>query len=189
MRRLLATVALTLVAAAAAPADTALNDRLTGDIAPIHDPVITREGDIYYVFGTGLPEDKGGRLSVRTSRDLVTWTRQTPLFPEMPAWAARAIPGASNLWAPDISRGPNGRWRLYYSVSTFGSNRSAIGLATSVTLDPTAPGYGWRDEGMVVGSKPGDDFNAIDPNHIDDGKGGAWLAGCSFQATPRSSSV
>lgn len=177
MRRLLASVALALLAAAPSPA---LNDRLTGDIAPIHDPSIAREGDVYYVFGTGLPEDKGGRLSVRTSRDLVTWTKQAPLFPDLPAWAARAIPGASNLWAPDISRGPDGRWRLYYSVSTFGSNRSAIGLATSTTLDPAAPGYGWRDEGMVVASKPGDDYNAIDPNHIDDGKGGAWLALGSF---------
>jgi beta-xylosidase len=32
-----------------------LNSQLSGDLVPTHDPVITREGDTYYVFGTGVP--------------------------------------------------------------------------------------------------------------------------------------
>jgi len=151
-----------------------------GDASPVHDPVLIREGGTYHLFSTGIGGDGGqGLISARTSTDLATWRRSPAPFARMPEWAARAIPGARNLWAPDISY-VNGRYRLYYSVSTFGSNRSAIGLATSPTLDPAKPGYGWRDEGMVVESRPADDFNAIDPNFFADGDGRHWLALGSF---------
>ena len=151
----------------------------TGDVAPVHDPVIVREGDTYHVYSTGIGEGGQKFVSHRTSRDLVTWTRAAAPFDRLPDWAAKAVPGATNMWAPDISR-VNGRYRLYYSVSTFGSNRSAIGLATSPTLDPAAPGYGWRDEGLVVASRPGDDFNAIDPAFVEGPDGRQWLALGSF---------
>ena len=82
-------------------------------------------------------------------------------------------------WAPDISRW-DGRWHLYYSVSTFGRNRSAIGQATSKTLDPRSPGYGWKDEGVVFESKPGDGYNAIDPNVLRVGRKRLVLAFGSF---------
>ena len=109
----------------------------------------------------------------------MTWERAAAPFERLPAWAEAAIPGARNMWAPDISR-VNGRYRLYYSVSTFGSNRSAIGLATTATLDPAAPGYGWRDEGLVVQSVPASDFNAIDPNFFAGADGRHWLSLGSF---------
>ena len=40
--------------------------------------------------------------------------------------------GQRNLWAPDISY-HNGKYYMYYAASTFGSNHSAIFLATSTT--------------------------------------------------------
>ena len=156
-----------------------LNSRLTGDLAPTHDPVIIREGDTYHVFGTGVPGDTGRYILTRSSKDLVHWTAGAPLFSQIPDWAVKAVPGTKEMWAPDISF-VNGRYRLYYAVSTFGSNRSAIGLFTSPTLDPNAPGYGWRDEGMVLMSTEKDDFNAIDPNFIKDREGRHWLALGSF---------
>ena len=158
MRRVLRIIAIAALACAtggnaAAPGRT-LNDRLTGDLAPTHDPVIAREGDTYYVFGTGL--------SSRTSKDLAHWTAGKPLVDNvLPDWATKAVPGAKGMWAPDIAF-VNGRWRLYYAGSTFGSNRSVIGLLTSPTLDPAAPGYAWRDDGLVVMSTRDSDFNAID---------------------------
>ena len=180
MRRTAALLAAALATAAVARDPGALlNERLAGDIAPVHDPVIIREGGTYHVFSTGIGPGAQGIVSARSSRDLVTWTRETPPFASLPAWAAQAIPGATNIWAPDISF-VKGRYRLYYAVSTFGSNRSAIGLATSATLDPQAPGYGWRDEGPVVRSNPADDYNAIDPAFVSDGRGRQWLALGSF---------
>ncbi len=170
-RRILAAIALLAAGAQSAPPQ--------GDIRPVHDPVLIREGATWHVFSTGIGKDGQGLIAARTSADLVTWTPGTPPFARLPDWAARAIPGARNLWAPDISR-VNGRYRLYYSVSTFGSNRSAIGLATAATLDPTAPGAGWRDEGLVLQSRPGDGYNAIDPAFVVDRAGRHWLSFGSF---------
>ena len=136
--------------------------------------MLIREGDRYYVFSTG-----GHYIAAKTSTDLIHWTKADSLFDSLPPWVKAAVPGAEGIWAPDISK-VNGQYRLYYSVSTFGSNRSAIGLATSPTLDPQAADYGWVDRGSVVQSTPSDDFNAIDPNLAIDENGGQWLALGSF---------
>lgn len=170
-------VALTL--GGAAPEAVAPGLPVTGDIVPVHDPVIIREGATYHVFSTGIGEGGQTIVSSRISTDLIHWQKGAPPFDRLPGWASTAIPGATNAWAPDISL-VDGRYRLYYSVSTFGSNRSAIGLATSATLDPAAPGYGWRDEGPVVTSTPSDDFNAIDPAFVAGADGRQWLALGSF---------
>ncbi|WP_235535124.1 arabinan endo-1,5-alpha-L-arabinosidase [Sphingomonas sp. Leaf339] len=150
-----------------------MNDRLAGDIVPAHDPVLIREGDTYYSYSTGQRD----RLPIlaRTSRDLITWRALPGPISAIPKWALAAVPGARDIWAPDISR-TRDRFRLYYSVSTFGKQRSVIGLLTNTTLDPAKRGYGWRDEGLVIGSKEGDNFNAIDPNFARDREGGQWLA-------------
>ena len=65
-------------------------------------------------------------------------------------------------------------------MSSFGSRNSAIGLATTRTLDPSSPDYRWTDEGMVLRSyQDKDDWNAIDPNLVLDGDS-AWLVWGSF---------
>lgn len=142
--------------------------------ARTHDPVIAVENGVYYVFSTGPG------ISVRASRDLVTWTPDRPALNPVPEWTAKTIPGSRNFyWAPDISRW-DGKWHLYYAVSTFGSNRSAIGLATNVTLDPSRKEYKWVDEGVVWRSVRKDNYNAIDPNVAFDANGEPWLSFGSF---------
>jgi arabinan endo-1,5-alpha-L-arabinosidase len=141
---------------------------------PVHDPCIIKQGDTYYVFATGHG------IPIHTSKDLVRWERAGRVFKEdLPAWAKSEIPGSVNPWAPDIAF-VNGRYHLTYSVSTFGKNRSLIGLVTNKTLDPTSPDYAWRDEGKVVESFPTDRYNAIDSNLLPIGKGKLALTFGSF---------
>jgi arabinan endo-1,5-alpha-L-arabinosidase len=150
---------------------------LSGDIVPAHDPVLIREGRVYYSYSTG--QRGRGPLAARMSRDLRRWTPLPSPLTAIPDWALAAVPGAKDMWAPDIAR-VGGRYRLYYSVSGFGKQRSVIGLATAATLDPARPDYGWRDEGPVIASQEGDDYNAIDPAFARDRQGGEWLAFGSF---------
>ncbi|HJO63709.1 MAG TPA: arabinan endo-1,5-alpha-L-arabinosidase [Sphingomonas sanguinis] len=151
--------------------------RLSGDIVPTHDPVLIRQGDRYYAYSTGQRDRRP--LVARMSRDLRHWTPLPSPLVGIPGWAQAMVPAAREMWAPDISR-VGGRYRLYYSISSFGQQRSVIGLATAATLDPGSPNYGWRDDGLVIASHTGDDFNAIDPNFVQDRQGGQWLTFGSF---------
>lgn len=152
---------------------------LTGDIAGVHDPSVIKEGSTYYLFSTGGRSGEGV-IPIRTSTNLRTWKSSGFVFDALPEWAAREIPQARNAWAPDISL-YNGTFHLYYSVSSFGSRNSAIGLATTHTLDPASSEYKWRDEGLVVRSyQDKDDWNAIDPNLVIQDAKNVWLVWGSF---------
>lgn len=144
-----------------------------GQVQHVHDPVIAKDGDSFWVFSTG------GRIPCRTSKDLVNWRAVGDTLDDLPTWSRQHVPDAKDRWAPDISFF-NGKWHLYYSVSTFGSNQSCIGLATNETLDRESPKYRWKDEGKVVGSTRADDFNCIDPNVVMDDQGVPWLSFGSF---------
>jgi arabinan endo-1,5-alpha-L-arabinosidase len=152
---------------------------LTGDVENVHDPVIMKEGETYYVFCTGGRPGQGV-IPIRTSKDLRQWTLAGYVFAKLPEWATTEIPKATGAWAPDISF-YNGKYHLYYAVSTFGSRNSAIGLATNQTLDPKSARYQWVDEGLVLRSyQEKDDWNAIDPNLFIEDKNNVWLNWGSF---------
>jgi arabinan endo-1,5-alpha-L-arabinosidase len=115
------------------------------------------------------------------SKDLVNWEPGPAVFQSAPEWIASAVPENRRMiyWAPDIARVGN-RYLLYYAVSNMGKMTSAIGLATNPSLDPNDPAYHWTDQGMVVQSREGGDFNAIDPSVFQDDDGSLWLAFGSY---------
>ncbi|HEX3799984.1 MAG TPA: arabinan endo-1,5-alpha-L-arabinosidase [Verrucomicrobiae bacterium] len=131
--------------------------------------------DEYWVFytGRGVPSYH--------SKDLVKWERGPAVFKTAPEWIATTVPENHNLscWAPDIMKVGN-RYLLYYAVSTMGKITSGIGLATNATLDPSDPAYHWTDEGVVVRTQKGDDYNAIDPSVFLDTDGALWLTFGSY---------
>lgn len=141
----------------------------------VHDPVVIMEDGTYHLFCTG----RG--IGHYTSKDRTNWEKAAPVFTEKPAWTDAVVPEFGNhIWAPDIVY-HNGLYYIYYSVSAFAKNTSAIGVATTQTLDANAPGYGWTDHGIVVQSHPNRDlWNAIDPNIVFDDQGTAWMTFGSF---------
>jgi arabinan endo-1,5-alpha-L-arabinosidase len=149
-----------------------------------HDPsTMVKDGSRYYVFttGSGIPN--------KYSTDLRNWTAGSRVFPAgPPAWVDNAVPGYDPnnwSWAPDVAYF-NGQYHVYYSVSSWGTIDSVIGLVTSPSLiSPT-----WTDQGKVVQSdaspccvQPETDtttFNCIDPSILQDTNGTIWMVYGSY---------
>ena len=164
-----ATCALSL-AACAANANANVHKQVS-----VHDPVMAKEGNTYYLFSTGPG------VTFYSSDNLRDWKEEGRVFAGEPRWAKKAAPTFNgHLWAPDIYA-HGGKHYLYYSVSGFGKNTSGIGVTTNVTLNPRDPRYKWQDQGMLLQSVPGrDNWNAIDANIVDDAHGDAWMSFGSF---------
>ncbi|MBN2063798.1 MAG: family 43 glycosylhydrolase, partial [Sedimentisphaerales bacterium] len=87
----------------------------------IHDPVMIKHGDYYYVFSTN------DGIKISRSSDMKNFERAGRVFDKLPGWMPEHIKGINSLWAPDISY-RDGLYYLYYSASSFGSRNSLIGL-------------------------------------------------------------
>ncbi|MGY0486735.1 arabinan endo-1,5-alpha-L-arabinosidase [Streptomyces sp. WG-D5] len=134
----------------------------------IHDPTVIRLKDgRYAAYSTG------GVIGARLSSNRVDWTDEGNAFAEPPAWWYE-YNDTGDPWAPDISY-RDGRYWLYYAVSSWGTNHSAIGVATSASGLPGT----WTDHGKAFTSETTDTWNAIDPAVIRaDGK--LWMSFGSY---------
>jgi len=157
---------------------TSMSNKLVFDsINPyVHDPVMAKDGDTYYVFSTGTG------INVMSSKDLKTWKKEKQIFDSAPSWTKHALPGFSNdIWAPDIIYYKN-EYHLFYSCNALpGKPHAAIGHATNPTLNPNNKNYKWTDDGKIVQSVLNRDmWQAIDPNVIVDEEGTPWIVFGSF---------
>ncbi len=172
LRKLALTLVTTLAATVAmAPHASAYPapGRVTGDFG-VHDPSAVKRAD-----GSYLVAHTGDDIALRTSTDRVAFRNAGAVFPNGAPWTTTYTGGSRRLWAPDLSY-HDGQYWLYYSASTFESNRSAIFLATS----PSGNSGTWTHRGLVVESRGSDNFNAIDPDLVVDDRGGWWLSFGSF---------
>jgi arabinan endo-1,5-alpha-L-arabinosidase len=149
----------------------------------VHDPSVIKDGDYYYVFSTDASNGNRHPLGVqiRRSKDLVTWEYRGAAFRDFKndcaepiAYAGLWLPNHDGLWAPDIVKS-GGRYRLYFSASTFGSQKSCIALAESKNIEGP-----YTYKGIVVKSISGPGPNAIDPAIVRSKEGGLYMAYGSF---------
>jgi arabinan endo-1,5-alpha-L-arabinosidase len=152
------------------------NNGLKGQLA-VHDPVMIKQGDTYYVFSTGM--------RIKTSKDRINWTNAGSIFGRDSikfSWWNDDIKDKTGLWAPDIHFS-NGKYQVYYSVSAWMNFNSSIGLTTNTTLDPQDPAYKWLDEGKIIDFKNGGEgVNVIDPAIFIDKDGKKYLIYGSYKA-------
>ncbi|WP_438948886.1 arabinan endo-1,5-alpha-L-arabinosidase [Streptomyces mutabilis] len=134
----------------------------------IHDPTVLRlKGGGYVAYSTG------GVIGARLSEDGRHWDDAGNAFAEPPAWWYE-YNDTGDPWAPDLSYRA-GRYWLYYAVSSWGTNHSAIGVATSRTGLPGT----WTDHGKVFSSEITDTWNAIDPAVVE-ADGRLWMSFGSY---------
>ncbi|KAH8107338.1 glycoside hydrolase family 43 protein [Phellopilus nigrolimitatus] len=129
---------------------------LSGDTA-VHDPTLCRDDSgNYFLFSTGPG------VEIRTSTDRIAWTYAGLVWPDGASWTDEYT-GTSNgsLWSPSCEYA-FGKFHLYYSASTAGSQNSAIFYATSSTGWPGS----YTNEGLVTSTSSGDSYNAIDPHSL-----------------------
>ncbi|MCT9004105.1 arabinan endo-1,5-alpha-L-arabinosidase [Streptomyces sp. NPDC054766] len=134
----------------------------------IHDPtVIQLKSGGYVAYSTG------GVIGARLSRDRVQWDDAGNAFAAPPSWWYE-YNSTGDPWAPDISYRA-GRYWLYYAVSSWGTNHSAIGVATSPSGLPGT----WTDHGKAFTSDTSDTWNAIDPA-VTGADGRLWMTFGSY---------
>lgn len=129
-----------------------------------HDPNIIRYGDSLYLF-------KGGHhVPIYKAADISgPWTQ---IGTVLDGDSIIQTGNRDRPWAPaTIER--NGTFYCYYTLSSRGSQNSAIGVATTTAIDDGRP---WTDHGAVIHSGTGPHSqvwpfnitNAIDPSFITD---------------------
>nr|ALS89766.1 glycosyl hydrolases family 43 [uncultured bacterium] len=114
------------------------------------------EKDVVYAFGTGAG------ISIRRSEDLVSWQFVGRVFEQgtqqcdahaLPLWAnalyANWCTRPAAVWGPTVARFPDGKFHLYYAVSSFGSHNGYIGHAYAYSI--RGP---WYDDGEKTASFP-----------------------------------
>jgi len=179
MLRVLATAATLLLPYAALAQELPPAPVMLGDTR-IHDPSVIVEDGHWVSFQTGAEGFWRGAILLKTSPDGITWKNAGGIGKGLPAWPGKELGYRSqNIWAPSVSKLGETVY-LYYSVSSFGINASAIGLMTNTKFDPLKPDQGWEDQELVLKSGVKDDFNAIDPYRIDTADGRAWLSYGSY---------
>jgi arabinan endo-1,5-alpha-L-arabinosidase len=142
----------------------------TGNMPSAHDPAIVRDPDtgIYYQFATGRSRSK--------STDLISWTSMSVYLPNTPSAAVSAGGAQGSIWAPDVIKGNDGKWWLYYSSSTINTNNSVIGLAKADNIEDT-----FVHDSIIVSTKTNQPPNAIDASvKYDKSTGKLWMSYGSF---------
>lgn len=138
---------------------------ITGDIVT-HDPTMINSNGTYYEYQTG--QGIYGKMSY----DGLNWLPLASVLPNGLSWWEDYVPDhdGMDVWAPDI-KAYNGTTYMYYTISTFGSKQSVIGLLSTTDIESG----NWQDKGMVTYTTTSSDHNALDPELFIDNNNKPWL--------------
>ncbi|AGB41660.1 beta-xylosidase [Halobacteroides halobius DSM 5150] len=172
------------------PVENKTRVKLDQNSVAVHDPMIIKDKGTYYVFGSHLGAAK--------SDDLIHWksisngfTVDNPIIPNPEQELKEALewpePDAESTWAKSPIK-LNGKYYLYFSSSTWGAIRSAIGLAIAKNIEGP-----YEYQGLVIKSykkgqenlegvshNPNVHPNAIDPQVFFDDQGKLWMTYGSY---------
>jgi len=137
------------------------------------DPTIVEFDGIYYIYATTDNEMlASGAPTLWYSRDLLNWYNYTLDIPSLESINLR------NFWAPDIVKGDDGRYYLYFGNCQAGCN--IYGYVSSTPVGPWTKLH--QDDTPVIGSGfPRRGFPSLDAQFFrdDDGKiyayWGTWV--------------
>ncbi|REJ04188.1 glycoside hydrolase family 43 [Microbacterium bovistercoris] len=157
----------------------------------VHDPSIVASGDDIWVFGSH-------GASARTT-DLMNWEQYTvdlsqnadnALFDDVRTELADTFAWArtSTLWAADVIQLPDGRFAMYYNACEGSRPLSALGLATSDSVDGPYENQGILLKSGMTGESenPGEIYdarkhpNTVDPDAFYDADGKLWMVYGSY---------
>ncbi|KAF2669488.1 endo-1,5-alpha-L-arabinosidase [Microthyrium microscopicum] len=127
----------------------------TGTCGNAHDPAIIKRNDgTYFRFSTN------GKIAIHTAPNITgPWVYKGAAIPR---GSSINLKGREDLWAPDVTK-IGSLYYMLYAVSAFGSQDSAIGYATSSTMDVGS----WTDRGETgIRSSKNAKYNAIDGNLV-----------------------
>ncbi len=171
-------------APAPAPAPAPSQPPITFAEVSVHDPSVVRADGTFYVFGSHLAAAK--------STDLMNWTAvadgvndANPLFNKVTTALADTFAWAqvTDLWAPDVARLDDGKYRMYYCACKGDSPRSALGVAVADAVQGP-----YVNQQILLKSGqwglPGEDGtiydatihpNVVDPQVFKDATGRPWM--------------
>lgn len=131
-----------------------------------HDPTLYQENGIWYQYFTS------DWIGAKQSNDGRNWRDAGRVLSGELSWWRNFVPNwePANVWAPEVDRYGDRVW-MWYSISTFGSRVSAIGLMSAAS----AAAGDWRDEGVAISSNNSNNYNAIDADLAVDEYGDPWM--------------
>ncbi|WP_340114888.1 family 43 glycosylhydrolase [Maribellus mangrovi] len=152
-----------------------VKDRIKNPVLPgwFADPTIKKFGDIYYIYATTDNEMlASGAPTVWYSRDLQNWYNYIMEVPTLNSVNLR------NFWAPDIMKGDDGRYYLY-----FGNCQAGCNIYGYVSESPVGP---WEklhdnDTPVIAQNYPRRGFPSLDAQFFRDDDGtiygywGTWV--------------
>jgi xylan 1,4-beta-xylosidase len=137
------------------------------------DPTIVKFGDIYYIYATTDNEMLGsGAPTLWYSNDFQNWYNYTMEVPTLSDVNLR------NFWAPDILKGEDGKYYLY-----FGNCQAGCNIYGYVSSNPYGPWTKLHDDDkpVIAHGYPREGFPSLDAQFFkdDDGKiyayWGTWV--------------